>query len=132
MPKVNNSDQISFDKPIIKKYKLNLNRLVPIQPIKYEDYHTHIKSRFNLRKLHILPYHLFKANMINEIFNNVYFNIEWLYYKIEALGLQELITDFDLLKNDVEVNLVAKSLKMSEEGLILIFIYIYVINIFDL
>ncbi len=117
MPKASENDQISYDKPIIKKIKLNLNRLVPIQPIKYEDYHTHIKSRFNLRKLHILPYHLVKANMINEIYDKVYFNIEWLYYKIEALGLHELISDFDMLKSEIEVNLVVKSLKMSEEGI---------------
>ncbi len=119
MPEINTSDQISYDKPIVKKIKLNLNRLVPIQPLKYEDYHTHIKSRLNLRKLHVLPYHLINANMLNEIFDKVYFNIEWLYYKIEALGLHELISDFDLLKSEVEVNLVVKCLKMSEKGLII-------------
>ena len=66
MPKINPTDnKVAYDKPIINRIKLQLNRLVPIQPIKYDDYHTHISPRFNLRKLQIMPYHLIQANMIN-------------------------------------------------------------------
>ena len=60
-----NSDQkLSFDKPIIQKVRVQTDRLVPNQPLKYDDFHTHIKPRYNLRKLNVLPYYLIKAKMI--------------------------------------------------------------------
>lgn len=61
----NDPDKLVFDKPIVKKYKFNCDRLIPAQPIKYDDFHTHIKPRYNLRKLIQLPYHLVKANMFD-------------------------------------------------------------------
>ena len=63
----NNTEKLAFDKPIVKKVKLLLDRLVPSQPIKYDDFHTHIRARYNLRKLRVLPYYLIKANMIKGI-----------------------------------------------------------------
>ena len=64
----NNDQKLSFDKPIIKKVKLQTDRLVPNQPLKYDDFHTHIKPRFNLRKLNVLPHFLIKAKMIRGIY----------------------------------------------------------------
>ena len=58
------SARLTYDKPIVRKFHLALDRLVPSQPIKYTDFHTHISPRFNLRKLDVLPYHLFNANLI--------------------------------------------------------------------
>jgi len=58
------SARLTFDKPIVRRFQLALDRLVPSQPIKYTDFHTHISPRFNLRKLDVLPYHLFNANLI--------------------------------------------------------------------
>lgn len=60
-----------FSKPVVKKFRIHSDRLVPAQPIKYEDFHTHIKPRYNLRKLNVLPYHLIHANMIKGINLNV-------------------------------------------------------------
>ena len=56
-----------FDKLITQMHETEADRLVPSQPIEYTNFHTHIKSRYNLRKLSLLPFHLFKANMIKGI-----------------------------------------------------------------
>ena len=117
LPKCENSDkQLSVGKPIINEYELFVDRLCPIQPIQYESFHTYVKPKYNLRKLALLPYHLVNANMINEIFDYVFFNIEWIYAKIKAFDLFSVLFDYDLLKSDPEVNLVCESLKMSESG----------------
>jgi len=58
------SARLTFDDPIVKSLCLKLDRLVPDQPIKYTDFHTHIKPRFNLRKLDVLPFHMLNADLI--------------------------------------------------------------------
>lgn len=118
LPKSDNSDkQLSIGKPIINDFELTVDRLCPIQPIQYESFHTHVKAKYNLRKLALLPYHLVNANMISQIFESVFFNIEWIYAKIRAFDLFSVLYDFDMLKTDPEVNLVCESLKMSESGI---------------
>lgn len=57
--------QLLFHTPAKKKFTAQTNRLVPKQPLQYDTFHTHIKPRFNLRKLVMLPYHLIKAGMID-------------------------------------------------------------------
>ena len=57
-------NKLTTDKPIIRTFNFNFDRLVPSQPVTYEDFHTHLKPIPNLRKLIQLPYHLIKANMI--------------------------------------------------------------------
>ncbi|RNA28355.1 NACHT and WD repeat domain-containing 2-like [Brachionus plicatilis] len=119
LPKSDDSDkQLSIGKPIIDNYEILVDRHCPIQPIQYESFHTHVKPRYNLRKLALLPYHLVNANMIKEIFECVFFNIEWIYAKIKAFDLFSVLYDYDLLKSDPEVNLVCESLKMSESAII--------------
>jgi hypothetical protein len=54
------------------KYTIMTNRLVPKQPLQYESFHTHIKARFNLRKLSMLPYHLIKAELIESKVTQVF------------------------------------------------------------
>lgn len=105
-----------FDKLIVQVLDIEADRLVPTQPIEYNNFHTHIKSRYNLRKLSLLPFHLFKANMISELLSQVYFNIEWIYLKIKAFDLKQLLYDFDLYKNDNETNIICECLKMAESG----------------
>ena len=51
-----------------------------------------------------------------ELYTHVFFNIEWIYYKINAFDLQNLLYDFDLYKEDIEVNLLCEALKMSDFG----------------
>ncbi len=47
-PRPSEPDQISYDKPVVRKVKLHLNRSVPVQPLKFDDYHSmttiHISS----------------------------------------------------------------------------------------
>ncbi len=62
-------NKLTFDKPFVKLHNLSLDRLVPAQPIKYKDFHTHIKPRYNLRKLSALPHHLLNAKMISGLLN---------------------------------------------------------------
>jgi hypothetical protein len=71
----NKPDQLIFDKPVIKRIKMNANRLVPIQPNVYDDFHVYLKPRYNLRKLKKLPYHLIEANMIKGLhINSIFFS----------------------------------------------------------
>lgn len=65
VPKDNEEDTdiLTFDKPIVTNINMSLDRLVPKQPIRFKDFHTNIPARYNLRKLSILPHHLLKANM---------------------------------------------------------------------
>jgi hypothetical protein len=53
---------------------------------------------------------------IKELFAHVFFNIEWIYFKINAFDLPSLLYDFDLYKDDIEVNLLCEALKMSDSG----------------
>ena len=55
LKKLNSSDLEAYD------------RLVPQQPIVYEDFHSQIRPRYNLRKLIQLPYHLVNGNLIEGI-----------------------------------------------------------------
>jgi hypothetical protein len=66
-------NELVFDKPIIKKIKAFADRLLPSQPLVYEDFHVYLKPRYNLRKLKQLPYHLIKANMIKGLCLNFLF-----------------------------------------------------------
>ena len=113
----NKPNELVFDRPIIKKIKITADRLVPAQPNVYEDFHAYIRPRYNLRKLKQLPYHLIQANMLREAFEHVFFNIDWIYAKINAFDLQTTIYDFDMFeKEHFEVALVRECLKLSVPG----------------
>ena len=112
--------QLVFDKPTVRRVRVHLARLVPAQPTLYEPFHTHIRARYNLRKLSLLPTHLARAGMREQLRTLVLFNVEWMYAKLEAFGLHELLADFALVRHEaseLEARLVAKCLKMSEAGI---------------
>jgi hypothetical protein len=109
-------NELVFDKPIIKKIKVHMDRLLPSQPLVYDDFHVYLKPRYNLRKLKQLPYHLVRANMMREAFDHVFFNVDWIYAKIDAFDLQTTLYDYELYKSDIEVNIVCECLKNSEPG----------------
>lgn len=113
---IKDPEKLAVDKPIAKTYHLNGIRLVPTQPIMYDEFHTQIKPRYNLRKLAQLPYHLIKAGYKQELFKYVFFNVEWLYSLIRAFDFYHLIYDFDMFKESVEVNLLCEFLKSVENG----------------
>ena len=52
------------------------------------------RLRFNLRKLSELPYHLTLSNNSFQLKEQVLFNYEWLYTKLQAMSLHDVITDF--------------------------------------
>ena len=54
--------------------------------------------------------------MLQELFDHVFFNLEWIHSKILAFDLPHLIYDYELYKNNYEVNLVGNALKMAESG----------------
>ena len=59
---------------------------------------------------------MFNITFFLELLNDVYFNVDWHYYKICAFDLQSLLRDFELYKENLEVNLIRDALKMSEPG----------------
>ena len=52
--------------------------------------------RYNKRKLNKLPYHLYRANRVQELRTVCLFNYEWLCTKIKAVSLQEVLLDYAL------------------------------------
>ncbi|CAF0731081.1 unnamed protein product [Brachionus calyciflorus] len=119
LQKSDNSDkELSIGKPIVKEYNISADRLCPLQPLQFESFHAYVKPRFNLRKLALMPYHLVNADMIDELYKNVFFNIDWIYAKIRAFDIYSVLYDFDLYKQDHEVNLVGESLKMSQAAIL--------------
>lgn len=93
IPTETSSTRLTFDKPIVRIFDLQFDRLVPSQPIKYSDFHTNIKSRYNLRKLSVLPYHLLKADMIEGKMNLLYLSLENYSGKV-SLNTNVIFIDF--------------------------------------
>lgn len=113
----NSSSRLTFDKPIIRRMELSLDRLVPSQPLKYKDFHIYIKPRLNTRKLSILPFHLMKANMTKELESEIFLNVNWIYSKVVAFDIQQVLYDYDMYKANSEINIVCDCLKMSEPNI---------------
>lgn len=51
--------------------------------------------RYNLRKLDELPYHLLRAERIDELFSKCLFNYDFLHSKVSSCSLQALLADFE-------------------------------------
>ena len=93
-------------------------RHVPEQPLtfhKYDDTNNQTTVP-NLRKMAMLPYHLYFSDRLKDLYNLIYFNYEWLHCKLPATSMQQVLADFNL-SNDYEVGLVADALRMSEKVL---------------
>ena len=82
-------------------------------------------TRFNLRKFTELPFQLVRCFRYKDLYDNVLFNYQWLYHKMCALPLPEVLCDFedatknirlDPMKHDnivKEISLVADSLRLG-------------------
>merc|ERR1719270_2709820 len=82
-------------------------------------------TRYNLRKFTELPFQLVRCFRYKDLYDNVLFNYQWLYNKMCALPLPEVLGDFedaiknirkDPMKNDTvhkEISLVADSLRLG-------------------
>ena len=50
------------------------------------------------------------------MFNDVFFNAEWIYHKICAFDLTSMLSDLEMYKENKEVNVLKDALKMAESG----------------
>ena len=73
------------------------SRLAPEQPLEFTEHTIHHQAKrlhYNLRKLSELPFHLVKSRRITDLKQFVVFNYEWLYTKLQAMSLHDIISDF--------------------------------------
>ena len=77
------------------------DRKVAPQPLIYtsdeQEGYMDRQTRYNLRKLNNLPYHMINANRSQEFKSNYMYSYHWLYIKICACSVQAVLSDFDLL-----------------------------------
>ena len=102
----------------------NKDRQVPAMPLAYYNRQGKL-TRYNLRKFTELPFQLVRCFRYKDLYDSVLFNYQWLYNKMCALPLPEVLGDFeDSIKNirlDVhkkdtihkEIGLVADSLRLG-------------------
>ena len=75
------------------------DRQVPAMPLAYYSKQGKL-TRYNLRKFAELPFQLVRCFCYKDLYNNVLFNYQWLYHKMCALPLPEVLCDFeDAAKN---------------------------------
>src|SRR6218665_386233 len=70
------------------------DRKVPEQPLFYADAKGKV-TRYNLRKLSELPYHLIRAERFDDLYREILFNFRWLHSKLTCLPLQSILEDFE-------------------------------------
>ncbi|XP_074652791.1 NACHT and WD repeat domain-containing protein 2-like [Tubulanus polymorphus] len=89
------------------------DRKVSSQPLRFSDGENSTSVRFNFRKLNMLPYHLNESGRVEELEDEVLFNYEFLYSKLRATSLHNILTDFQLHVTD-ETKLLADTLQLAE------------------
>ena len=95
------------------------NREVPAQPLAFYNKQGKI-TRYNLRKFSELPFQLVRCYRYKDLYDHVLFNYRWLFAKMSALPLNEVLGDFEdaVLHIDdpvpkKEINLVADSIRLG-------------------
>ena len=95
------------------------DREVPSQPLAYYNKRGK-RTRYNLRKFSELPFQLIRCYRYKDLYDNVLFNYKWLYTKMCALPLQEVLGDFEDAYNHIkdpdyqkEISLVADSIRLG-------------------
>ena len=91
------------------------DRKVPEQPEFFTDENGKV-TRFNLRKLNELPFHLIRSKRFDELYKYVLFNYKFLQAKLSCMPLQSVLADFeDALQHqfDKDVKLLADALRLS-------------------
>lgn len=89
-------------------------RYVPEQPLIFSTFNT--SERYNYRKLNQLPYHLYHSRRFLDLNNEVYFNYQWLYTKLRACSVQQVIADLNM-SDDRETVLLTDAFRMAEAAL---------------
>ncbi|KAM8960480.1 NACHT domain- and WD repeat-containing protein 1 [Pelodytes ibericus] len=95
--------------PLIKK-SLNADRKVAPQPLWFSD------DMPNFRKMSELPYHLLKAERIDELERVVLGNMDWIAQKIVSCGIHSMIKDFEMAveHSDNETRLIHDALRLFQ------------------
>ena len=78
------------------------DRKVPLQPLVFglqtnvglRHRNSGVSIRYNLRKLSELPHHLIESKRFAELRDEVLFNYQWIYVKLKATSLQDVLSDF--------------------------------------
>ena len=89
-------------------------RYVPEQPLLLRK--TGVSERYNSRKMSQLPYSLINSGQFGLVKTHCFCKFEWIYTKLKATSLQQVIADFALFE-DRETELVADALRMSGSAL---------------
>lgn len=91
------------------------DRKVPLQPLAFFDTDGK-RTRYNLRKLNELPFHLVRSHQYEELYNTCLFNYNWLHEKLSSMPLQSVLADFEDLLEHVyqkDVKLIADAIRLS-------------------
>ena len=103
----------------LKSKSSTADRGVPAQPLAFYNKQGKL-TRYNLRKFSELPFQLVRCYRYKDLFDNVLFNYKWLYAKMCALPLNEVLSDFEDAVNNIEdpqskkeINLVADSIRLG-------------------
>ena len=77
-------------------------------------------ARYNLRKFSELPFQLVRCYRYKDLYDHVLFNYKWLFAKMSALPLNEVLGDFEDAVQHIqdnqarkEINLVADSIRLG-------------------
>ena len=97
------------------------DRMVPAMPLAfYKSNSASKRTRYNLRKFSELPFQLVRCYRYKDLYDNVLFNYKWLFAKMSALPLNEVLGDFEdavaHIKDPLakkEINLVADSIRLG-------------------
>ena len=92
---------------------------MPAQPLSYSNKLGKL-TRYNLRKFSELPFQLVRCYRYKDLYDHVLFNYNWLYAKMSALPLHEVLGDFEDAVQNIrddgcgkEITLVADSIRLG-------------------
>lgn len=91
------------------------DRKVPMQRLVFTGSDGAV-TRYNLRKLSELPYHLVRSHQYEDLYSTVMFNYKWLHAKMSSMPLQSVLADFEDLLEHVyqkDVKLIADAIRLS-------------------
>jgi len=102
----------------LKSKDSTADRQVPAQPLSYSNKLGKL-TRYNLRKFSELPFQLVRCYRYKDLYDHVLFNYNWLFAKMCALPLHEVLGDFEDAVQNIrdnyvkEINLVADSIRLG-------------------
>ncbi|XP_071108697.1 NACHT and WD repeat domain-containing protein 2-like [Haliotis cracherodii] len=114
-PKPYEYSELQRQRFFLDETKGESDRKVPVQPLVFYNKEGQV-TRYNLRKLNELPFHLIRSHRYDDLYETVLFNYNWLHAKMSSMPLQSVLADFeDLLEHvyDKDVKLIADAIRLS-------------------